>query len=127
RAEKTLFNLVTCNRALETAFAELMERCGDVAAFAKNAGPQALRIDYLSDGHRLAFYTPDFLVKARNGKCYLVETKGQVDRDVPLKARAAMDWCKAAGWEYVFVLEGGFHRFNGTDFGQLVKACGPAL
>lgn len=126
-AEKTLFNLVPCHRALETAFAELLGRCEDVIAFAKNAGPQSLRIDYLADGHRLAFYTPDFLVRAKNGRCYLVETKGQVDRDVPLKARAAIEWCKAAGWEYVFVLEGVFHRFNGADFSQLVKACAPAL
>ncbi|MFT3991402.1 MAG: DEAD/DEAH box helicase family protein [Luteolibacter sp.] len=127
RAEKTLFNLVPCHRALETAFAELLERCGDVVSFAKNAGPQSLRIDYLSDGHRLAFYTPDFFVKTKNGKCYLVETKGQVDRDVPLKARAAMDWSKAAGWEYVFVMEGVFHRYNGTEFSQLVKTCRPSL
>ncbi len=126
-SHKTLFNLIPCNRALETAFAELMTRCGDVVAFAKNAGPQALRIDYLADGHRLAFYTPDFFVRTKNGRCYLVETKGQVDRDVPLKARAAVEWSKGAEWEYLFVLEGVFHRFNGSDFTQLVKACAPSL
>ncbi len=56
-----------------------------------------------------------------------LETKGQVDKDVPLKSRAAIEWSKGASWEYVFVLEGVFHRFHGSEFSQLVKACGPAL
>jgi type III restriction enzyme len=127
KSDKTLFNLVPCHRALEMAFGEFCGRSEDVVAFAKNAGPQALRIDYLADGYRLAFYTPDFLVRTKSGRCYLVETKGQVDKDVPLKARAAMEWSKGAAWEYVFVLEGVFQRFNGSAFSELVKACGPAL
>ncbi|MBI4026623.1 MAG: hypothetical protein HY360_16685, partial [Verrucomicrobia bacterium] len=93
QSARTLFNLVPCNRTLETAFVELCNRTADVAAFAKNAGPQCLRIDYLSDGVRLAFYTPDFLVRSAAGSCYLVETKGQVDKDVPTKARAAGGIC----------------------------------
>jgi len=128
---RTLFNLVPCNRALEQAFATTLGKLGDVAAFAKNAGPQALRIDYLSGGQRLAFYVPDFLVRTGDG-CFVVETKGQVDRDVPAKARAAVEWCKsastkAAKWEYVFVPEDVFLRFNGTTFAELVRMCVPAL
>jgi len=131
QSTRTLFNLVPCNRALETAMAELCGKVPDVLAFAKNAGPQCLRVDYLSDGMRLAFYTADFFVRCE-GVNYLVETKGQVDRDVPLKARAAVEWCKAAStkqkkWEYVFVPEGVFQRFHGNTFTQLAQACAPAL
>ncbi|MDR0534971.1 MAG: hypothetical protein LBG65_01210 [Puniceicoccales bacterium] len=46
-ARRTLFNLVPCNRRLEAAFTDFLERAADVAAFVKNAGPQCLRIDYL--------------------------------------------------------------------------------
>ncbi len=132
QAAKTLFNLVPCNRELESAFVTLCGVCTDLKAFVKNAGPQALRIDYLSDGSRLAFYTPDFLVRLNNGAHYLVETKGQVDKDVPAKARAAMEWCKAAStkelkWEYVFVLEGVFQRYQGNEFASLVRTCLPSL
>jgi type III restriction enzyme len=95
-AAKTLFNLVTCNRELEVAVAKFCDRAPDVAAFAKNAGPQCLRIDYLTHGDRLAFYTPDFFVRTIDGHYYLIETKGQEDRDVPLKAKAAIAWCEAA-------------------------------
>lgn len=128
----TIFNLVPCNRSLETAFVELCSKSSDVAAFAKNAGPQCLRVDYLSDGMRLALYTPDFFVRTEAGNCFLIETKGQVDKDVPLKARAAVEWCKAASskkakWEYVFVLEGVFQRSQGGSFAELVRMCAPSL
>ncbi len=129
---RTLFNLVPCNRALETAFVELCSKASDVVAFAKNAGPQCLRIDYLSDGVRLAYYAPDFFVRLGDGHCYVVETKGQIDKDVPLKARAATEWCKAASnkqvtWKYVFVPEGVFQRYQGASFAELVRVCAPAL
>jgi type III restriction enzyme len=132
QSARTVFNLIPCNRSLETAFVELCSKAGDVAAFAKNAGPQCLRVDYLSEGMRLAFYTPDFFVRTATGSCFLVETKGQVDKDVPLKARAAVEWCKAASnkqvkWAYVFVPEGVFRRFNGSSFDELVRMCSPSL
>ncbi len=132
KAERTVFNLVPCNRTLESAFVELAEKASDVTAFAKNAGPQCLRIDYLSDGMRLAFYTPDFFVRILSGHYYLIETKGQVDKDVPIKARAAVEWCKAAStklikWEYVFVPEGVFQRFHGNEMAELVRMCAPSL
>ncbi len=131
-SQRTLFNLVPCNRALELAFVGLCGSASDMAAFAKNAGPQCLRIDYLSHGTRLAFYAPDFLVRLKNGLCYLVETKGQVDKDVPVKAAAAIEWCKAASskqarWEYLYVPEGVFQRFSGSTFQELVRMCAPSL
>ena len=67
-ASRTLFNLVPCNRKLEVAMAQTLDRTfKDVAAFAKNAGPQALRIDYLTDQRRLSLYTPDFLARKNDG------------------------------------------------------------
>jgi type III restriction enzyme len=132
QADRTVFNLVPCNRTLETAFVGLCGKASDAAAFAKNAGPQCLRIDYLADGVRLAFYTPDFFVRCSAGNYYLVETKGQVDKEVPVKARAAVEWCKAAStkqakWEYLFVPEGVFQRFQGNTLAELARMCAPAL
>lgn len=131
-AAHTLFNLVPCNRELEVAMAKFTDRAGDVVAFAKNAGPQCLRIDYLAAGGRLAFYTPDFFVKSREGSHFLVETKGREDKDVPHKARAAMAWCKAASaagakWDYLYVPQGAFERMTGDSIGELARMCAPAL
>ena len=126
QSPRTIFNLIPCNRSLETAFVEQCNRAADVAAFAKNAGPQSLRIDYLAQGIRLAFYSPDFFVRANSGTHYLVETKGQVDKETTAKARAAVEWCKAAStkqkkWEYVYVPEGVFQRFQGAVFSELAR------
>jgi len=129
---KTLFNLVPCNQGLEVAFSKFVGGSSDVIAFAKNAGPQALRIDYLSGGARLAFYTPDFFVHGLDNNYYLVETKGRADQDVSAKARAAVGWCKAASskaakWNYVYVPQGVFERLSSPDFKDLVSLCRPAL
>ncbi|MBJ7900240.1 MAG: restriction endonuclease subunit R [Cyanobacteria bacterium RI_101] len=143
-AAKTLFNLVTCNRELEVAVAKFCDRAPDVAAFAKNAGSQCLRIDYLANGDRLAFYTPDFFVRTIDGHYYLVETKGREDRDVPLKAKAAIAWCEAASlaplsqvgrgaggegiqWSYLYIPQGVFERMAGDTLAELARACAPAL
>jgi type III restriction enzyme len=132
-AARTLFNLVPCNRKLEVAMAQTVDRTfKDVAAFAKNAGPQALRIDYLTDQRRLSLYTPDFIARKNDGTYLLIETKGRVDKDVPLKASAAVGWCKAASasgerWEYLYVPEGVFLEFSGDSIGDLESVCATHL
>ncbi len=131
-AAKTLFNLVTCNRELEVAVAKFCDRAPDVAAFAKNAGSQCLRVDYLANGDRLAFYTPDFFIRTLEGHYYLAETKGREDRDVPLKAKAAIAWCTAAStptvqWTYLYIPQGVFERMAGDTIAELARACVPAL
>lgn len=131
-ASRTLFNLVACNRALEEAFTRFADRASDVAAFAKNAGPQCLRIDYLGVGGRLAFYTPDFFVRTTDSRYYLVETKGREDRDVSRKVRAAVAWCEAAStedspWEYLYIPQGVFERLRASTVRELADTCRPHL
>ncbi len=131
-ADHTPFNLVPCNRQLEVAFTRFADRSEDVAAFSKNTGPQALRIDYIANGNRLAFYTPDFFVRLKNGNYYLVETKGREDIEVPNKIRAAVSWCKSASspnqkWNYLYIPEGVFQSLQGTTMSMLASACEPAL
>ncbi len=131
-ATKTVFNLVTCNNQLEVAMDQFLDFAADVPAFAKNAGPQALRIDYLSIEGRRATYTPDFLVRKGDGGYLLVETKGRADRDVPAKARAATEWCKAAStkkakWSYLYVPQDVFEQVRGDSVDELARACAPAL
>ncbi|MDD5054872.1 MAG: DEAD/DEAH box helicase family protein [Candidatus Peribacteraceae bacterium] len=130
--KKTLFNLVPCNRDLEVAMTTFADRASDIAAFAKNAGPQSLRIDYQAQDGRLAFYTPDFFIRTKAGKCFLVETKGREDRDVPSKALAAMAWCASASsdtaaWEYLYVPQGVFQSMGGDSIEELARTCQPAL
>jgi type III restriction enzyme len=131
-AENTPFNLVPCNRELEVAMTTFLNRAPDVQSFCKNAGPQALRIDYLSGSGRLSFYTPDFMVKKKDGNYVLLETKGREDIDVPLKATAAVSWCKAASskkvkWHYLYVTQAVFSGITSNRIDDLARTCAPSL
>ena len=131
-AERTLFNLVACDNDFEQAFADFCDYAGDIAAFAKNAGPQKLMIDYLKpDGHR-AFYLPDFFVRATDGTHYLCELKGREDNLVPLKAQAAIEWCKvsskgATKWQYLYVPYALFQKSAAATVEELARSCAPSL
>ncbi|NLF02729.1 MAG: DEAD/DEAH box helicase family protein [Anaerolineales bacterium] len=130
--QRTMFNLAPCENEFEQAFVDFADFAEDVAAFAKNAGPQKLMIDYLRpDGHR-AMYVPDFLVRLTSGECLLCELKGREDPLVPIKARAAVEWCKVASagkvkWRYLYVPYLLFQQSAAATLAELVSACEPSL
>ena len=131
-ATHTLFNLVPCNREFEVAMSHFLDQAPDVRAFCKNAGPQALRIDYLSQKGRLALYTPDFIARLNQKEYALIETKGREDRDVSLKARAAVAWCEAASqedkkWNYLYVPQAVFEDLSDNRLKTLMRMCRPSL
>lgn len=131
-AERTMFNLVPCANAFEAEFADFLDACSDVVAFAKNAGPQKLCIDYLAPTGRQALYWPDFLVRLKNGNYVVVEVKGQEDVSVAYKAKAAVDWCETASlagakWSYLYVTQPIFDQNNEFSIGALARACLPKL
>lgn len=130
--DKTLFNLVPCNRDFEVAMTHFLDHAPDIAAFCKNAGPQALRVDYLTGNGQLSLHTPDFIIRLLDNSYVLCETKGRVDKDVPLKASAAVSWCKAASqsgvkWQYLYVPEGTFEHLSDNRVEMLIRTCAPAL
>ena len=132
QARSTLFNLVPCNREFEVAMTQFLDHAPDVMAFCKNAGPQALRIDYLSERGRLSLYTPDFFARIGLKEYVLIETKGREDRDVRLKARAAMAWCEAASggggrWSYLYAPQKVFENLRDNRLTTLIRMCDPYL
>ncbi len=131
-AERTLFNLVSCDNDFEQTFTDFLEIAQDVVAFAKNAGPQKLMVDYLKPDGQRAFYVPDFFVRTAGGDHYLVELKGRQDELVPLKASAAVEWCKTASskevrWHYLYVPYHLFQQGTAATLAELARACEPSL
>jgi len=131
-ATKTLFNLVPCDNDFEQAFTDFLDTAQDVVAFAKNAGPQKLMIDYLKPDAQRALYVPDFFVRTASGDHYLVELKGRQDELVPLKASAAVEWCKTASekkkrWHYLYVPFHVFQEGVAATIEELARACAHAL
>jgi type III restriction enzyme len=128
-----MFNLAPCRGGLEAALVPFLDlKDNGIVAFAKNAGPQALRIDYVRANVQLSTYTPDFFVRTQDGQYWLVETKGREDVDVSRKAKAAISWCEAATragakWNYTYVPQNATTAMGGGSFVDLVRACSPAL
>jgi type III restriction enzyme len=117
---KSVFNLQPCDSGLEVSFCAFLERCSDVAAFAKLAREVRFSLEYRAEGGRLAYYYPDFVVRLAGGEHLLVETKGLADLDVPHKderaARWAVDASVASGvrWTYLRVDETPFRTYEGA-------------
>ncbi len=131
-ASRTMFNLVPCDSGFEQEFALECDVLNDVKAFAKNAGPQKLTIDYLKPDKHRALYVPDFFVRVKSGDVYLCELKGREDNLVPLKAKAAVEWCKSASkgkvkWHYLFIPYHLFQKSTASSLEELARACTPSL
>lgn len=131
-ASKTMFNLAPCDSPFEAEFVEFLDDCSDVKSFARNAGPQKLILDYLAMNGRASLYWPDFFIRGEEGTHYLVELKGAEDTTVALKARAAVEWCKAAStsgrkWKYLYVSQVLFEQVSELSIESLASACEPKL
>lgn len=115
---RSVFNLQPCDSGLEVSFCAFLDRCGDVAAFAKLAREVRFSLEYRAEGGGVAYYYPDFAVRLDNGSHLLMETKGLADLDVPHKderaARWAVDASVASGirWTYVRVDEEPFRAYE---------------
>lgn len=132
-ADKSVFSLQPCDSGLEISFCVFLDRCADVAAFAKLAREVRFSLEYRAEGGRLAYYYPDFVVRLDSGRHLLVETKGLADLDVPHKDERAATWAVDASvnsgvpWSYLRVDEQPFRRHeaslsSATALVELVQA-----
>ena len=114
--EKSVFSAQPCDSGLEVQFCGFLDRCDDVAAFAKLAREVRFSLEYRRDGGHLAYYYPDFAVRLTGGSCMIIEIKGLVDLDVPRKDARAVLWASDASatsgvrWSYLRVDEDLFDR-----------------
>ena len=81
-------------------------------------GPMPLKIPYYKANGYAGLYTPDFLIKTRDG-FWVIETKGAIfdeAANVELKAQAAREWCEKVreltgeSWSYAKILQDDFER-----------------
>jgi len=108
-ASKSVFTLQPCDSGFERQFCGFLDRCADVASFAKLAREVRFSLEYRAEGGRLAYYYPDFVLGLGSGDCLVVETKGLADLDVPHKDERATRWAVDASivsgvrWGYLRV------------------------
>jgi len=113
---------------LELEFASFLDDCDDVVSFAKNYFAVNFRLDYVNADGNISNYYPDFLVKLKDDRVVIVETKGQEDLDVPLKTARLRQWCEdinrvqdEAEYDFVYVDQESFEKYRPTSFKQLLE------
>lgn len=95
KVEKSVFDQLpySSRSDFEGRFMTWLDRQNEVKAFTKILYSFPLNIPYYSSEGNIRHYRPDFIVKTR-ANYYIVETKGMEDVEVPLKAKAAVRWCR---------------------------------
>lgn len=120
------------NGGLERAFIEWAMSDAEIEAFCKISEQKHdfARLRYLKEEGLPAFYSPDFLLRAKD-RVYLVETKAQQQTSHPnvqRKLRAALAWCERINgltaaqrmgreWHYVLLGEAAFYDWRGKGAG----------
>jgi len=127
--KKSIFNRITGDSNLELAFAGFLENCTDVQSYAKNYLAVRFKVDYVKSDGSISNYYPDFIVKLKDGRVFVVETKGLRDLDVPLKMKRLRQWCEDINaaqetmiFDFIYIDEEGFQRYRPSSFAQLVES-----
>jgi type III restriction enzyme len=117
---------------LELAFAAFLDTAPDVQSFGKNYMAVGFKIDYVKQNGELSTYTPDFIVRTKDGTVWIVETKGREELDVPQKMRRLRQWCLDATeaskverpmtYGFVYVDQQSFEQHKPTAFAGLVSS-----
>jgi type III restriction enzyme len=95
-SKKTIFNRVIGDSHLELRFAQFLDRAVDVQSFAKNSKSVHFFMEYVSSTGEISHYYPDFIVRSKDGRIYIIETKGLQDLDVLPKWKRLVQWCADA-------------------------------
>jgi type III restriction enzyme len=126
--KKSVFNRIIGDSHFELVFANFLDGCDDVVAFAKNYLAVHFKLDYVNADGDISNYYPDFLVKLKDGRLIVVETKGLEDLDVPLKMARLKQWCedvaKVEGGQdvgFAYVDQEGFEKHTPATFAQLLN------
>ena len=126
--KKSVFNKIIGDSHFELLFARFLDDCEDVISFAKNYMAVSFKLDYVNATGDISNYYPDFMVKLTAKEIFIVETKGQVDLDVPLKMARLKQWCEDINriqskvkYDFVYVDMAGFEKYKPTSFRELVK------
>jgi type III restriction enzyme len=132
---KSVFNVIVGDSLLELKFAAYLDSCSDVISYGKNYFAVNFKLDYQNADGNISYYYPDFLVKVKptssKEECFVIETKGREDLDVPPKMNRLKQWCQDVNsipnakqiWRFVYVPEDKFtsYRDDLRTFSDLIN------
>lgn len=85
-------------------------------------------MDYVDKEGKIRDYYPDFIVKMKDGRIVIGETKGLTDVDVPIKMKRLRSWCEDINasqseieFDFVFIPEKEFDDLLSSYVDGLMK------
>lgn len=125
--QKSVFNRIVGDSHFELIFASFLEKCPDVVSYAKNYFAVNFKLDYINATGDISNYYPDFIVKLKDKRILIVETKGQEDLDVPLKMTRLNQWCEDINaiqaevkFDFVFVDQESYKKYTPKNVKELM-------
>ncbi len=125
--KKSVFNRVIGDSNFELEFSSFLEQCPDVSAYAKNYLAVHFKLDYVNADGDISNYYPDFIVRLKDGRVVIVETKGLEDLDVPPKMERLRQWCEDVNkaqsqvkYDFAFVDDAGFEKYGPKAFADIL-------
>ena len=125
--KKSAFNKIVGDSLFELEFADFLEKCDDIVAYAKNYLAVHFKIDYKNVNGDLKDYYPDFFVKVSEREIYIVETKGREDTNDKEKIKRLFQWCEdincvqnEAKFTAIYVNQENYEKYPPKNFKKLV-------
>ncbi len=126
--QKSVFNKIVGDSHLELLFARFLEGCDDIISYGKIYLRIRFKLDYVNADGNISNYYPDFIVKVSEKSIFIIETKGQVDEDVPLKIERLKQWCADTNalqskvvYDFIYVGEEFFRKYQLNSFSDLIN------
>jgi len=126
--QKSVFNKIIGDSHLELQFASFLDSCNDIISYAKNYFAVNFSLDYVKSDGDISNYYPDFIVKKSNTEIFIIETKGLVDLDVPLKMERLKIWCDDINkmqdkyiYNFLYVDQKNFEKYTIKSFNELIN------
>jgi hypothetical protein len=132
-AKKSVFSKIVGephSGGFELTFAAFLDSAPDVTAFAKNYLAVGFKLDYVKSDGDLSTYTPDFIVRSKDGAIWIIETKGRKELDLPRKMDRLKTWCNDAThakgnsqrYNFIFIDQEEFEKHTPKNFDMAVSS-----
>lgn len=132
--KKSVFNKIVGDGGFELEFSAFLESCEDIVSFSKNfqnKEANALRIEYKNSEGFIAYYYPDFFVKAGAKTVYIIETKGREEEDDKLKFERLKKWCDDVNsrqskmtYKALYIKQSEWNKDRLKNFNEVVRVFG---
>lgn len=127
--KKSIMNKIVGDSKFELEFAQFLDNCDDIVAYAKNNLSIGFYIDYQNEEGSIANYYPDFIVKKKENEIWIIELKGIEDFNAVNKRERLEQYCIDATsqekgnlvFKSLYIMQEDWQKYPCRNFNELVN------